>query len=157
MIAAPLALVASCNVHELSHAAVGSLLGWEVERVNLCLPAGGSVQYASIGVWAGNAQGYAGGVAAAVFLSAVYVFVFSRPSRPLRRSIWWGAGIGVVMWVGPQLVVGVLEGRSGPGEDYTALIASSPGLYVTLIVFAMAIGVAFYCIRWRALWVATSS
>ena len=83
---------------------------------------------------------------AAACLSVVYIFTFSRPSRPLRGSIWWGAGLGVVMWIGPQVVVGVLEGRSGPGQDYTALIASAPGRYVTVIALAMAVGVALYCV-----------
>jgi hypothetical protein len=151
-VAASVALVVSCNVHELAHALVGSVLGWEVERVNLCLPGGGSVQYSSIGLWAGNAQGYAGGFAAAGFLAAVYYLMFARSSRPLRGPAWWGAGLGVVLWIGPQIVIGMLEGTRGPGEDYTELIASAPVRYLTMILLSLLAGAAFYAWRWRALW-----
>jgi hypothetical protein len=37
-VSAPIALVISCNVHEIGHTLVATSLGWEVERINLCLP-----------------------------------------------------------------------------------------------------------------------
>lgn len=151
-ITAPVALVVSCNVHELSHALVGSALGWEVERVDLCLPGGGSVQYSSVGLWAGNAQGFAGGFAAAAVLVILYYLVFARSSQPLRSPVWWGSGLGVVLWIGPQILLGFLEGMNGPGEDYTALIGSAPFLYGALIVLSVGACTAVYAWRWRAQW-----
>jgi hypothetical protein len=149
-ISASIALVASCNVHELAHALVGSMLGWDVERVNLCLGGGGSVQYSSIGSWAGNAQGYAGGFVAAAFLAALYYLMFERSRRPWHSPAWWGAGLGGVLWIGPQLVIGVLEGNSAPGEDYTALIASSPVRYIGIIALSVVAATAVYTWRWRS-------
>jgi biotin transporter BioY len=143
------ALNVSCNVHELAHALVGSALGWEVERVNLCLAGGGSVQYSSVGLWAGNTQGYAGGFVAAAFLAGMYYLVFARSSRPLRGPAWWGAGLGVVLCIGPQIVLGFLEGTRGPGEDYTTLIASAPVRYGTILILSMLAGAAVYVWRWR--------
>lgn len=32
--AVALATAAACNIHEMAHAVTGSVLGWEVERVN---------------------------------------------------------------------------------------------------------------------------
>jgi hypothetical protein len=152
VITAAAALVAACNVHEMGHALVATLLGWEVERVNLCLPGGGGVEYSRIGTWAGNAQGYAGGLLGAAFLLAVYWWVFARRTLPWRGPGWWGAGLGVVVWVGPQIVLGLLEGGAGPGEDYTELIESNPGLYLSLIGGAAVAGVAAYIRRWRVDW-----
>ena len=149
VITAAAALAASCNVHEMGHALVATLLGWEVERVNLCLPGGGSVEYSQIGTWAGNAQGYAGGLAAAAFLLVVYWWVFARRALPLRGPGWWGAGLGVVVWVGPQLLLGLLEGGAGPGEDYTEVIGSNPGLFLSLIGVTAVAGGAVYVRRWR--------
>lgn len=106
------ATVAACNVHELSHAAVATLLGWQVDRLNLCLPAGGSVEYAHVGAWFGNLQGYAGGLLAAALLVGVYFVVFARRERPLAGPKWWAAGLGMVLPVGPQVVNGLLEGMS---------------------------------------------
>jgi hypothetical protein len=53
-VSAPASLVVSCNVHEIGHAIVATPLGWEVEHINLCLPGGGSVEYARIGTRAGQ-------------------------------------------------------------------------------------------------------
>lgn len=148
-ISAPIALTVSCNVHELAHALVGSMFGWEVERVKVCLGGGGGVQYSSTGSWAGNAQGYAGGFVAAAFLAGLYYLLFERSRRPWRNPAWWGAGLGVVLWIGPQLFIGVLEGNSAPGEDYTALIESSPIRYIAIIALSVVTATAVYTWRWR--------
>lgn len=144
-----IAIVASCNVHELGHAVVATLLGWEVDRISLCLPSGGGVEYAAIGTWAGNLQGYAGGFIAAAFLGAIYIVVFERPARPLGSPAWWAAGLGVVLPIGPQIVVGLVEGLAGPGQDYTVRYAS----VLPMLVFVALLLVAFtYVWRWRAVW-----
>ena len=146
VIAALSATVVSCNVHELGHAVVATLLGWEVERIDLCLPDGGAVMYARVGTWAGNAQGYAGGLAGASVLVAVYLLGFHRGDRPLRGPGMWFAGLGVVLPIGAQLVVGGLEGAVGPGEDYTRRFAS---LLPPLVVLATVAMVVAYSRRWR--------
>jgi hypothetical protein len=149
VVTAPLATVVACNVHELGHAAVATMLGWEVERIYLCRPAGGSVVYAHVGTWAGNAQGYAGGFAAAGLLVGTYLVAIARPARPLGGPGWWFAGLGLILPVGPQVVLGVLEGAVQPGEDYTERYAT---VIQPLVFAAMAVGVAAYTWRWRAVW-----
>jgi hypothetical protein len=144
-----LAQLGGCNVHELGHALVATLLGWEVELVNLCTPAGGSVVYSRVGNWAGNVQGYAGGLSAALFLFAVYVLVFARRSLPRRSPVWWAAGLGTVVWIGPQLVIAVMEGTAGPGEDYTERFREHPLVFVTLVILAAVVSAAVYVLRWR--------
>lgn len=144
--------LAACNVHEFGHGVVASALGWRVERVNLCLPGGGSVEYSHVGTWAGNAQGYAGGIAAALFLFAVYVVVFSRTKLPLRSPVWWAAGLATVVIIGPQLVIAMLEGIAGPGEDYTERFAESPEVFVPLLVGSALLVAAAYTRRWRSVW-----
>jgi hypothetical protein len=144
-----LAQVSGCNVHELGHALVGSLVGWEVEMVNFCTPAGGSVVYSRVGNWAGNVQGYAGGLSAAWFLFAAYVLVFARRSLPRRSPVWWAAGLGTVVWIGPQFVIAVMEGTAGPGEDYTELFRERPWVFVTLVILAGVVGAVVYIFRWR--------
>lgn len=139
------ATVAACNVHEIGHAATATLLGWEVERVNLCLPSGGSVEYAHVGRWAGNLQGYAGGLLAAVFLAGIYLVVFARRERHLRGPAWWAAGLGLALPVGPQVVNGLLEGMVRPGEDYTVRYSS---LLPWLVVLSLAATALVYMWRW---------
>ncbi len=146
VIAAMLATVVSCNVHELGHAVVATLLGWEVERIDLCLPGGGAVVYARVGTWAGNAQGYAGGLAGAFFLVGVYLIAVSRTDRPLRGPGMWFAGLGLVLPIGGQLVVAGLEGAAGPGEDYTQRFAS---WLPPLVIIATLAVIAAYAWRWR--------
>lgn len=149
VITAPVATVIACNVHEIGHGAVATLLGWEVERIDLCLPTGGRVVYAHVGTWAGNAQGYAGGLIAAAFLVGVYLLAFARTARPLRGPGWWFAGLGLVLPVGPQIANGVLEGAVGPGEDYTQLYAL---VLPPLVGVAMVAGATWYAWRWRVVW-----
>jgi hypothetical protein len=145
-------LVAACNVHELGHAVVATALGWRVERVNLCLSEGGSVEYSYVGAWGGNAQGYAGGIAAAVFLFAVYVVVFARRGLPLRRPSWWAAGLATVIFIGPQLVIAAMEGTAGPGDDYTEQFRESPAVFVPILVVSALLSSAVYTRRWRSGW-----
>lgn len=149
-VSAPASLLASCNAHEIGHALVATALGWRVERVNLCVASGGSVDYASIGTWAGNAQGYAGGLIAAIFLAVVYLVVFAIPRTPLRGPGWWAAGFGPALWIGPQLVIGFLEGGASPGQDYAELLRENLALYVPIIAATMVIGAAVHAWRWRA-------
>jgi len=144
-----LAQLSGCNVHELGHALVATLLGWEVELVNLCAPASGSVVYSQVGTWAGNAQGYAGGLLGALFLFAVYVLVFVRNSRPKQGPFWWAAGLGTVVFIGPQLVIAVMEGMAGPGEDYTELFRERPLVFIPLVILAGVVSAAAYVLRWR--------
>jgi hypothetical protein len=140
-------VVVACNAHEVAHAATATVLGWEVERIDLCLPAGGSVVYAHVGTWAGNLQGYAGGFGAALLLGLVYVLLFNRGARPLRGPGWWFAGLGLVLAIGPQVVNGVLEGAVGQGEDY---IEKYAGVLAPLVLIATVAGAALYAWRWRA-------
>ena len=107
------------------------------------------MEYSHVGVWAGNLQGYAGGFLAAAFLITIYLVVFVRESRPLRSPAWWGAGLGVVTPIGPQIVNGLLEGMAGPGEDYTVRFAT---LFPPLMVVALAVVVVGYVWRWRVVW-----
>ncbi len=146
------AIVVGCNAHELGHAAVGSALGWHVERVHLCLPLGGGVEYAQIGTWAGNAQGYAGGVVGAAIQVTVYLLVFERRAKPLRSAPWWAAGLGVVLWIGPQLLLAVLEGSADRGTDYTDAFTESPHVLIPLMIVATATGPAAFAWRWRVIW-----
>ncbi len=145
-------LVAACNVHEFGHAVVATALGWRVERVNLCLPEGGSVEYSYVGAWAGNAQGFAGGIAAAVFLFALYVVVFARRELPLRRPSWWAAGLATIIFIGPQLVIAAMEGTAGPGDDYTERFRESPAVFVPILVVSALLSSAVYTRRWWAVW-----
>ena len=144
--------VTSCNIHELGHGVVATALGWRVQRINLCLPGGGSVEYAHVGTWAGNAQGYAGGVAAALFLFSLYVVVFSKGRLPLRSPFWWAAGLATVVFIGPQLLIAVLEGAAGPGVDYTEWFTESPEVFVPLLVGSALLVAAAYTRRWRSVW-----
>ncbi len=149
---AAIAALISCNVHEIGHAGVGTALGWDVERVNWCLPTGGSVDYAHVGTWAANAQGYAGGLSGAAILALAYVIGFEHRPRALRSPRWWAGGLGVVVWVGPQILVAMLEGSAGPGEDYTEAFSESPALLAPLVGVAVAAGPAAYLWRWRVIW-----
>lgn len=143
------AQVISCNVHEVGHAIVGTLLGWKVERIDFCLPAGGGVQYAHIGTWAGNAQGCAGGLAAALVLSAAYMTTSRRRRRDSATPARWAVGAGVVVWIGPQLFIAALEGSAGLGEDYTDVFVDAPGLFFPIMALAMAAGPTFHALWWR--------
>ncbi len=146
------AQLVGCNAHEIGHAAVGSLVGWEVEQVRLCLPAGGGVDYGDVPRWAGNVQGYAGGLTAAVALWALYSRGIRRYQRPLRSPLWWAAGLAIALFIGPQLVLSLVEGSAGPGEDYTRRFDEQREVYATAIAASALAGGALHWWRWRAPW-----
>jgi hypothetical protein len=145
--------IASCNVHELSHALVGTAVGWEVDRVFLC-PGGAAVEYANTNdSWIGNAEGYAGGFGAAAFIVGVYWLVFVRRDRPLRSPGRWAAGLGVLAGAGAQLVIGALEGTGGVrGWDYNQMIDDHLIVWLPLIGASMVAAAAAHVWRWRAVW-----
>ena len=147
--AVPATFVITCNVHELGHVLVAIALGWKVERLHLCLPVGGGVDYSHIGTWAGNAQGYAGGAIAVIFLLATYRLVVARRARPVRSPRWWALGFAIALLVGPQSVIAVVEGGASAGVDYTERFDDNPAL-IGLIVVSMAIGAALHVWDWRA-------
>jgi len=154
-VSAPAASIVGCNVHEIGHGLVATPLGWEVERINLCLPFGGSVEYARIGTWAGNLQGYAGGFIAAAFLTSFYAVALVRSQRPLRGPAWWAAGLGIVIWVGPQILIGILEGVAAPGHDYTDDFQDVPALYALLVILVIS-GALFHIWLWRSVFRSTA-
>ena len=153
LVSVPLSLNASCQVHEIAHALTGTAFGWKVERVHLCQPTGGSVEYASTsgGRLADAAESYAGGVAGAIFLLAVYVLVFYVARTPLRSPAWYGAGFGPVLWIGTQLMVGLAEG-SIRDRDYGQVLDANPALTVSFTVGTMLAGAAVHIWLWRAVW-----
>jgi hypothetical protein len=140
--------VVACNMHELGHAVAAIPLGWEVQRINWCAPGAGSVEYAHVGDWAWNLQGYSGGVVAALLLFGAYQRLFAKDARPLEKPWRWAAGLGVVLWIGPQLVIAVMEGSAGPNEDYTELFRTRGSVFVPLILVAALTGVGLYIRRW---------
>lgn len=140
--------LAACNVHELGHVLVSVPLGWEVETVSWCTPGAGSVEYSRVGVWAGNLQGFAGGVLAALFLAGAQWVILGRRERPRRSPELWALGLGMVVWIGPQLVIAVMEGMAGPNEDYTDLFRASPWTYVPLVILAGLVGPVIWARRW---------
>jgi hypothetical protein len=152
-VSVPISFNASCQVHEIGHALVGTALGWTVDRVHLCLPAGGSVEYASTpgAAWVNTAESFAGGVVAAGFLALVYLLVFHRRRMPLRGPGWWAAGFGPALWIGPQLLVGVVEGTN-PDRDYTQVLDTKLPLTLTVIAMAMLVGATGHVWLWRSLW-----
>lgn len=156
VLAVLLALVAStiasqfvaCNAHELGHVVAALPLGWEVETIHWCTPSGGGVEYSHVGVWAGNVQGYIGGLVGAAVLATIYILLIARRARPLRSPEWWFAGLGTVVWIGPQIVIALMEGSAGPNEDYTQLFDGSD-IYGFFIVIASVLVGAGYAWRWR--------
>ncbi len=141
--------IVACNVHELGHATAAIPLGWEIDSIQWCTPAAGAVSYSHVGMWVGNLQGYAGGLVAALFLYGAYLLIIRRPFRPLRTPEWWAAGLGLVIWIGPQLVIAAMEGSAGPNEDYTELFRTRSYVFVPLIAATALMGVGLYIRRWR--------
>jgi hypothetical protein len=63
--------------------------------------------------------------------------------------VWWAAGLGVIVWVGVQIVIGVLEGGADPGHDYTDDFRDAPALL--LLVAAVILAGAFVHVwLWRS-------
>ena len=149
VVSAAASQIVACNVHEIGHAAVATPLGWEVDRIRVCAPGGGGVDYAHVGNWAGNLQGYAGGVIAALFLYGVYRGLIARQLRPHRTPWWWAVGLGVVVWIGPQLVLAGMEGSRGPNEDYTELFQTHGAIFYPLLLLSVVVGVLSYTLRWQ--------
>ena len=150
---AAVTFVASCNVHEVSHALVGTAVGWEVDRVFLC-PGGAEVIYTrTTDTWYGRAEGFAGGFGAALFIVTSYWMVFVRRNRPLRGPRWWAAGLGVLAGTGAQLVIGGVEGIAGVrGWDYTEMLDENRLVWMTVIGAMMVVFAGAHVWRWRAVW-----
>lgn len=146
--------VASCAVHEISHALVGTAVGWEVDQVVVC-PGDAEVVYArTTTTWYANpVESFAGGLGAALFIVAVYWLVFVRRDRPLRGPVWWGAGLGVLAGTGAQIFVGVAEGIGGiVGSDYNQTLDDNLIITLAAVTAAMLAFGAWHVWRWRALW-----
>lgn len=146
--------VASCAVHEISHALVGTALGWEVDQVILC-PGDAQVVYVrTTDAWYANPlESFAGGIGAALFILAAYWLVFVRRDRPLRGPLWWSAGLGVLAGTGAQIVVGVAEGVAGiVGSDYTQTLDDHLIISLAVLAAAMLAFGALHVWLWRALW-----
>jgi len=146
-------IYASCSVHEISHALVGTAMGWEVDRVSLC-PGDAEVIYThTTDTWYGRAEGFAGGFGAAVFIVAVYWLVFVRRDRPLRGPGWWAAGLGVLAGTGAQLVIGGVEGIAGVrGWDYTEMLDENRVVWLPVVGAMMLAFAGVHVWRWREVW-----
>lgn len=143
----PLAVMGSCNVHELGHAAAGSAVGWEVDRVVPCLPTGGHVQY-RVSHAAGDAvESWAGGLVGALSLLLIYGLI-SRRGRPLRSPLWFACGLGLTVPIGIQLAIAGLEGTADLGVDYTDTIAARPGLFLPVLLLSALAGPALHTWWW---------
>jgi hypothetical protein len=148
LLAAPVSQTAACNLHELSHAGVGTLLGWEVERVNLCLFGGGSVDYASSSASGDNIESLSGGLAAALFLAvAWWLLVGRRPDR--HHPAWWGVGLGIALGIGPQLVIAVLETAVPVGESYVDWANDQPEVFAGILAVSVLSSVGGHTWLWR--------
>jgi hypothetical protein len=143
-----LAFVFSCNVHEIAHAAVGTAFGWEVDRISLCLPDGGAVHYRSSLARGDTVESWSGGLGGAASLISAYVGLIARKARPLRQPLLWAAGFGLLLPVGPQVLIAALEGTSG-AADYTESISDSPILWGSALVVAMSLGPVAHWSMWR--------
>jgi hypothetical protein len=155
LVAGAVTMVASCNVHEISHALVGTAVGWDVDRVLLC-PGGATVEYArTTDVWyADPLESFAGGFGAALVLVAVYRLVFIRRDRPLRGPAWWAAGLVVLASTGAQLVIGIAEGViSGiQNRNYSQVLDDNLIITLSVLGTAMFVFAALHVWRWRVLW-----
>lgn len=146
-LALPLAVVGSCNVHELGHAVAGSAVGWEVDRVVPCFPTGGHVRYRASNAAGDAVESWAGGLVGALSLLLAYGLI-SRRGRPLRSPLWWACGLGVASPIGIQLAIAGLEGTADFGEDYTDTIAARPGLFLPLLLLSALAGPAAHTWWW---------
>ena len=143
----PLAVAGSCNVHELGHAAAGSAVGWEVDRVVPCLPTDGTVVYRASNLAGDAVESWAGGLAGALSLLLVYGLI-SRRSRPLRSPVVWACGMALTVPIGIQLPIAGLEGTADFGDDYTETIAAQPGLFQPALLLSALAGPALHTWWW---------
>jgi hypothetical protein len=60
--------------------------------------------------------------------------------------------LATVVFIGPQLLIAVLEGAAGPGVDYTEWFTESPEVFVPLLVGSALLVAAAYSRRWRSVW-----
>ncbi len=144
----PLAVVGSCNVHELGHAVAGTAVGWEVDRVVPCLPSGGHVRYRSSSAAGDGVESWAGGLAGALGLLLIYGLI-SRRERPARSPAVWACGLGLTFPVGIQLAIAGLEGTADMGDDYTDTVAAQPGILVPILLLSALVGPAAHMLWWR--------
>ncbi len=144
----PLAVVGSCNVHELGHAVIGSAVGWEVDRVVPCLPSGGHVQYRASSAAGDAVESWTGGLAGALSLLLIYGLI-SGGGRPVRSLIAWACGLSLTFPMGIQLAIAGLEGTADVGDDYTDTIAAQPGIFVPLLLLCALAGPAAHTWWWR--------
>jgi DNA invertase Pin-like site-specific DNA recombinase len=85
-------------------------------------------------------------------------YVIDKERAPLVREIfklrgpgWWAAGLGVVLWVGPQIVFGITEGAVGPERSNVDFIDNNPAVYAPLIVGSAVAGAVAHAWLWRVL------
>ncbi len=143
-----LAVIVSCNAHEIGHAAVGTALGWEVDRIILCLPGGGEVRYRSSSPRGDAIEAWSGGIVGALALATAYTGLVARRSGPLRNPLLWAAGLGLSLPIGPQIVIAALEGTSG-SDDYRETIAGAPALWGGVLALAATAGPTAHGWIWR--------
>lgn len=151
LVSLALTQIASCNVHEISHALVGTAVGWEVDTISPC-PGGAEVVYVrTTDAWYARVEGFAGGLGAAAAVAAVYGLVFVRGRRPLRGPRWWAAGLAVLSTIGAQLVIGTVEGVAGiRGWDYTETLDERRVVWIPVVGSAMLAFGSLHAWRWRA-------
>jgi len=148
VVAAPLTLTLACNVHEIAHAVTGTLLGWRVARLNLCLFSGGGVEYASSTTRGDNLESAAGGVGAALILGLAWWLVVGR-SADRHQPLRWGVGAALAAWIGPQLLVAVLETAAPVGEAYGARIEDRPVTFAGILAVTVLSSVGGHAWLWR--------
>lgn len=145
--------LASCGVHEASHALVGSALGWEVEAVSIC-PGEAEVTYRSTSASAtvDALESAAGGLGGALALAVAYLFVVGR-SRPLRSPWWWAVGLGLAAGIGAQLFVGAAETLGAVFDrDYTEVLDAQFGWSAAGLSMSMTATAGWHVWRWRDAW-----
>lgn len=147
-VSAPMAVMFSCNVHEVGHALTGTAFGWEVERVVPCAPTGGEVLYRTSTTRGDALESWSGGLTGGFVLIVIYFIALRRGSRPMRSPVAWAFGLGLLVPVGPQLVIAFLEGTNRE-SSYADTISASAGVWVPAILISAAVGPAWHLWRWR--------
>lgn len=147
-ISVPIATVVSCNAHEVGHALTGTAFGWEVARIVPCAPTGGEVIYRTSTIHGDALESVSGGVAGAFVLVLVYVVALHRGSLPLRVPIAWAFGLGLVVPVGPQVVIAILEGATRE-SNYGDTISAGAGIWIPVLLISATIGPIVHVWRWR--------
>ncbi len=73
------------------------------------------------------------------------------PRTPLRGPGWWAAGFGPAIWIGPQLVVAVVEGTN-PDRDYTRVLDANLPLTLAVMALAIVAGATGHVWLWPSIW-----